>query len=86
MRSGTGWYDVNGIWHDQDPRGDQSPQQPILIARPQGGTFNAGETINVNLTVSNNVTSIIHYTLDGSTPSNVSPVFNGAIAINQNTW
>ncbi len=85
MRSGTGWYDVNGIWHDQDPRGDQSPQQPILIARPQGGTFNAGETINVNLTVSNNVTSIIHYTLDGSTPSNVSPVFNGAIAINQNT-
>ena len=81
-RAGSGWYDLNGVWHDQDPRG---PTAPELAVNPAGGNHTTGTTVNVSLSISNGVTGDIYYTNDGSTPSGSSTAYTGPLAITQTT-
>lgn len=79
-------YKVEGsnVWTDVNPLGDDPEEDttaPITTAAPAGGTYN--EAINVTLTV--NETATTYYTLDGTTPTTASAVYNTPIAISEDT-
>ena len=83
-RVGDGWYDINGVWHDQDPRVVPDPKPEIVIS-PNGGDFTTGTTVNVSISITNGVNGVIHYTLDGTAPDSNSPVYGNLISVSQNT-
>ena len=81
-RSGNGWYDVSGVWHDTDPRTPVN-QPPTIAINPAGGSFIEGETVNVTLssTDDNDPDPDIYYTLDNTDPDNASSLYTGTIAL-----
>jgi hypothetical protein len=59
--------------------------EPIIVfAQPQGGLFLQGQLAPIALG-SNSQSTVIRFTLDGSTPTETSPIFTGAISINEIT-
>jgi hypothetical protein len=59
--------------------------EPIVVfAQPQGGLFLQGQLAPIALG-SNSQSTVIRFTLDGSEPNETSPIFTGAISINEIT-
>jgi hypothetical protein len=56
----------------------------IVFAQPQGGLFLQGQLAPIALG-SNSQSTVIRFTLDGSEPNETSPIFTGAISINEIT-
>lgn len=85
FRNKDGWYQ-NGQWFDNDPRNPVN-QPPTLTITPAGGTFLAGQTVQVNISSldDNDPTPRIYYTLDGSIPTASSLQYTGTLNISQNT-
>jgi len=54
---------------------------PVTTALPAGGTFSAAQTV----TLSASKAATIYYTLDGSSPTTSSAVYNGPLTISANT-
>lgn len=54
---------------------------PTTTASPGGGTYDSVQQV----VLSTNETSTIYYTLDGSTPTTGSPVYNGPITVSAST-
>jgi hypothetical protein len=54
---------------------------PVTNASPAGGTYTSAQTV----TLTANETATIYYTLDGSTPTTMSPVYTGPLTISANT-
>ncbi|MGL1888478.1 MAG: starch-binding protein [Reichenbachiella sp.] len=81
-RINNGWYD-NGVWFDIDPRDPPANQPPVLSVSPVGGQFDIGETVLVTLSATddNDSNPVIHYTLDGSVPSQSSTMYTGTITV-----
>ncbi|HIE6629560.1 chitobiase/beta-hexosaminidase C-terminal domain-containing protein [Bacillus luti] len=73
--SENSWY----YWEGSLPPGDTTP--PIITINPAGGTFGSVQTV----TLTTNEAATIYYTLDGSTPTTSSTVYNSPIVINTNT-
>jgi len=81
-RSGTGWYDINGVWNDTDPRQPVN-NPPVASINPQGGTYNVGDTVSVTLSATDDTDTnpTIYYTLDGTDPTTASSVYNSALTV-----
>ncbi len=62
-------------------------QAPNLSVSPVGGEYTIGETVEVTLTATDSTdpNPVIRYTVDDSTPTNSSPVYNSPISITTNT-
>ncbi len=62
-------------------------QAPELTVTPVGGEYTVGETVLVTLSATDDsdANPTIRYTLDGTTPSATSMVYNGSLSINSNT-
>ena len=62
-------------------------QAPSLSVSPVGGEYTIGETVQVSLTATDSSDSnpIIRYTVDDSTPTSSSPIYNSPITITTNT-
>ena len=53
---------------------------PIITANPQAGTYASGQQITL---ASNEASTTIHYTVDGSTPTTTSTVYSGPLTLSQ---
>jgi hypothetical protein len=56
----------------------------VVFAQPQGGLYLQGQLAPIALG-SNSQSTVIRFTLDGSTPTESSPIFTGALSVNENT-
>lgn len=84
-RSADGWFE-NGVWSNTDPRTpvDLPPSVVIDVA---GGNFTEGDQLSITISASDDsgVTPTIHYTLDGTAPTNQSQIYSGAIQLTATT-
>lgn len=65
----------------QDATAPADTTPPVVTASPNGGVF----TVAQSVTLSANETSVIYYTVDGSTPSIYSTAYSSPIPINATT-
>jgi len=81
-RSSDGWYDINGVWNDTDPRVTTN-QPPVVSISPLGGTFTDGDNVSVTLSATDDSdpNPTIYYTLNGSTPTTASSVYSTALSV-----
>jgi len=70
-----GEIDVYGLLN-----GQQTAATPVIS--PDGGTFSSDQSVTLSSTTAS---ASIYYTLDDSTPTTSSPLYNGAITISKNT-
>ena len=56
------------------------PTPTVVTATPAGGAYPAGQQISLAITPAGGV---IHYTVDGSTPTSSSPIYGTALTLNQ---
>ncbi len=83
-RDKNGWYE-NGSWSDVDPR-IPVDNAPIVSISPEGGSFIDGDTVPVIISATDdNDIPVIYYTIDGSTPSSSSIVYNGSFDVTSST-
>lgn len=71
---------ISGVFY-----GDGAPPLPIAgqpVISPAGGTFSAPVQVAMTAPTTG---SVIHFTLDGSTPDTSSPVYSGPITISANS-
>ncbi|NLR91298.1 starch-binding protein [Flammeovirga agarivorans] len=76
-RDRDGWY-KDGQWTDTCPGNCPGEQPPTVAISPNGGNYPEG---NVSVGISATNDGIIYYTIDGTTPTTSSSVYQGSIAI-----
>ncbi len=81
-RINTGWYDIDGVWHDTDPRVTVN-EPPVVTISPVGGDFTEGESVTVTITATDDSDPDpdIFYTIDGSEPTVGSAAYTGPFVI-----
>ncbi|WP_051052793.1 starch-binding protein [Fulvivirga imtechensis] len=84
-RCKDGWY-VDGIWYDTDQWGPVN-EVPDVSANPAGGSFMTGDVVSVTLSATddNDPSPDIYYTTDGTTPTQASTLYTGAIELTTTT-
>lgn len=73
VKSEKSWFYWNGTITDTTA--------PTVSVSPSGGTYTTGQSV----TLTTNETATIYYTTDGSTPTETSAVYSGAITISATT-
>jgi hypothetical protein len=79
VTAGIKYYDT--AWLGTEPANRCPVVAPDFTNSQLGGTFNTGTTVNVVLTT-NEATSTIYYTLDGTVPTTASASAIGSISLN----
>ncbi len=86
FRVGTGWYDINGVWHSTDPRPPVN-NPPTIAISPAGGNFTEGDVVTITLSAADDTdpSPAIFYTDNGTDPTQSSIPYTGSFDITSTT-